>query len=156
MNFNFEYKGFDLQLQFAGAFGHKLFNGPRSSYNLFADNSSYRANYDLWTPENPNAKDPRPIYDDTRNVIGYQDRWLENGNYLRLKQAALGYNLPKSLLKNVFHNIRIYVNGQNLLTFTSYTGLDPEFLNSNIWMRGYDGGAFPNPKGVTFGAQISF
>ncbi|NDV78134.1 TonB-dependent receptor [Dysgonomonas sp. 511] len=156
MNLNFEYKGFDLQLQFTGAFGHKVFNGPRSSYDYFSDNSNYRADYDPWTPENPNAKDPRPIYSDSRNVIGFQDRWLENGNYLRLKQAALGYNLPKSILKNTFHNIRVYVNAQNLLTFTSYTGLDPEFLNTNIWMRGYDGGAFPNPKGITFGAQVSF
>lgn len=156
MNLNFEYKGFDLQLQFAGAFGHKVFNGPRNTIDAFNDNSSYRADYDPWTPENPNAKDPRPIYGDSRNVIQYQDRWLENGDYLRMKQAALGYNLPKSLLKNVFSGVRVYVNAQNLLTFTSYTGLDPEFLNGNVWTRGYDGAAFPNPKAVTFGAQVSF
>jgi len=156
MNLEFEYKGFDLQLQFAGAFGHKVFNGPRSAMDSFSDNSSYRANYDPWTPDNIHAKDPRPIYGDSRNVIQYQDRWLENGNYVRMKQAALGYNLPKSLLKNVFSGVRVYVNAQNLLTFTSYTGLDPEFLNSNIWSRSYDGAAFPNPKAVTFGAQISF
>ena len=156
MNLDFSYKGFDLQLQFAGAFGNKVFNGPRQTMDAFQDNSSYRADYDPWTPENIEAKDPRPIYDDSRNSIQYQDRWLENGSYLRMKQAALGYNLPKSLLKNVFGGVRIYVNAQNLLTFTSYTGLDPEFLNSDIWTRGYDGAAFPNPRAVTFGAQVSF
>lgn len=156
MNWGFEYKGFDLQLQFSGAFGHKSFNGPRSAYDRFDDNSNYRADYDPWTPDNPNAKDPRPIYADSRNVRGNQDRWLENGSYLRVKQMALGYNLPKSLLGEVFSGIRVYVNAQNLITFTSYKGLDPEFLNTNIWDRSYDGGSFPNPRGVTFGAQVSF
>ncbi len=156
MNVGFEYKNFDLQFQLTGAFGHKSFNGPRSAFDRFDDNSNYRASYDPWTPENPNAKDPRPIYADSRNVRGDQDRWLENGSYLKVKQMALGYNLPKSILGSTFDNIRVYVNAQNLITFTSYTGLDPEFLNTNIWDRSYDGGAFPNPHGVTFGAQISF
>jgi TonB-linked SusC/RagA family outer membrane protein len=156
MNLVFEYKGFDLQFQLSGAFGHKSFNGPRSAYDRFDDNSNYRKDYDPWTPENPNAKDPRPIYGDSRNVRGEQDRWLENGNYLRVKQMALGYNLPKSVLGNVFSGIRVYVNAQNLITFTSYKGLDAEFLNTNIWDRSYDGASYPNPYGVTFGAQISF
>lgn len=156
MNLAFEYKNFDLQLQFAGSFGHKVYNGPRSTMDYFADNSGYRADYDPWTPDNIYAKDPRPIYSDSRNVIGYQDRWLENGNYFRMKQASIGYNIPKSILKNVFSSARVYVNGQNLLTFTSYSGLDPEFLNGDVWARSFDGGAFPNPMGVTFGAQVSF
>lgn len=156
INLGFRYKDFDIQVQMAGAFGHKIFNGPRSAFDRFDDNSNYRADYDPWTPENPNAKDPRPIYGDSRNVRGDQDRWLENGNYLKVKQMALGYNIPKSLLGNTLKSARVYVNAQNLITFTSYNGLDPEFLNSSIWERSYDGGAFPNPRGVTFGAQISF
>lgn len=156
MNLGFEYKGFDLQFQLSGAFGHKAFNGPRSAYDKFDDNSNYRADYDPWTPENPNAKDPRPIYGDSRNVRGEQDRWLENGSYLKVKQIALGYNLPKSILGDVFNQIRVYVNAQNLITFTSYKGLDPEFMNKNIWDRSYDGASYPNPYGVTFGAQITF
>ena len=156
MNLGADYKGFDLQLQFSGSFGFKSFNGPRSGYDRFDDNSSYRADYDPWTPENPNATDPRPIYQDSRNVRGDQDRWLENGNYLRIKQIALGYSLPKTVLGNVFNQVRFYVNAQNLVTFTSYNGLDPEFLNSSIWERSYDGGSFPNPRGFTIGTQITF
>ena len=87
---------------------------------------------------------------------GEQDRWLENGSYLRIKQMALGYNLPASLIGPHFSGVRLYVNAQNLVTFTSYTGLDPEFLNRSIWARSHDTGAFPNPKGFTFGAQITF
>lgn len=156
INLGFRYKDFDLQVQMSGAFGHKIFNGPRSAMDRFDDNSSYRKDYDPWTPQNPNAKDPSPIYGKAHNVQGNQHRWLENGNYLRVKQMALGYNVPKSLLGNVIGSARIYVNAQNLITFTSYNGLDPEFLNRSIWERSYDGGAFPNPRGVTFGAQVSF
>ncbi|PWG78559.1 SusC/RagA family TonB-linked outer membrane protein [Pararcticibacter amylolyticus] len=156
MNLGFSYKGFDLQVQMTGAFGHKIFNGPRNGFDSYNDNSNYRADYDPWTPQNPNAADPRPIFGDSRNSRADQDRWLENGNYVRIKQIALGYNLPKSLLGKAFDSARFYVNGQNLFTFTSYTGLDPEFLNTNIWDRTYDGGAFPTPRGITFGTQLSF
>lgn len=156
INLGARYKDFDLQVQMTGSFGNKIFNGPRSGYDMFTDNSGYRADYDPWTPENPNAKDPRPIYGSSSNSIGGQDRWLESGNYLRVKQIALGYNLPKSLTNNFFENIRVYVNAQNLITFTPYKGLDPEVLNRNIWDRTYDGGAFPNPRGITFGAQLAF
>lgn len=154
---NFEYKGFDLMFQFNGAFGHKIFNGPRSAFDKFDDNSNYRADYDPFDiVTNPGGKDPRPIYGDSRNVRGNQDRWLENGAYLRLSQVALGYNFPKKLIGKHIGSLRLFVNGQNLLTFTGYTGLDPEFVNKSIWERSYDGGAYPNPYGVTFGAQISF
>jgi len=68
----------------------------------------------------------------------------------------LGYTFPKSLVGQYFQQIRLFVNAQNLITFTKYTGLDPEFINTNIWDRGYDGASFPNPKGVTLGAQIKF
>ena len=153
---NLEYKGFDLMALLNSSFGNKLFNGPRSAYDRFDDNSNYRADYDPWSATNVNAKDPRPIYGDARNVRGDQDRWLENGNYVRVSQLALGYTFPKSLIGQYFQQIRLFVNAQNLITFTKYTGLDPEFVNTNIWDRGYDGASFPNPKGVTFGAQIKF
>lgn len=144
-------------LQFTGSFGHKLFNGPRSAYDRFDDNSNYRANYDAFDlTTNPNGKDPRPLYGDARNARADQDRWLESGDYLRLKQVALGYNIPKDVLKGAFESFRIFVNAQNLFTLTNYTGLDPEFMNSNIWDRGYDGGAYPNPYGLTLGVQLKF
>lgn len=156
MNLGFEYKGFDLQFQLTGAFGFKSFNGPRSGFDRFDDNSNYRADYDPWTVDNPNGIDPRPIYADSRNVRGDQDRWLENGNYLRVRQMALGYNFPKSITRDLFSQIRLYINAQNLITITKYNGLDPEFLNRSIWERSYDSGTFPNPRGFTFGAQFTF
>lgn len=156
LNTTLEWKGLDLQIQMAGAFGQKVFNGPRSGFDRFDDNSNYRADYDAWSTDNPNGKDPRPLYQDSRNTRGDQDRWIEDGSYLRVRQMALGYNLPKSILGNALDQARIFVNAQNLITFTKYTGLDPEFRNSNIWERGQDYGAFPNPKAVTIGAQLTF
>jgi TonB-linked SusC/RagA family outer membrane protein len=156
MNGSVEYKGFDLMFEMRGSFGHKLFNGPRSGYDSFNDNSNYRADYDAWTPSNPNAKDPRPIYSDARNSRGDQDRWLEKGDYLRLSQLALGYTFPKWLRGEYIDQVRLFVNAQNLLTITKYKGLDPEFLNGNIWDRGYDPASYPTAKGLTFGAQITF
>ncbi|MDO5035556.1 MAG: TonB-dependent receptor [Porphyromonas sp.] len=150
------WNGFDVQVQFTGAFGHKIFNGVRSTIDRFDDNSNYRADYDPWTPENTGAKDPRPLYGDDRNARGDQDRWLEPGGYLKIRQMALGYTLPENALGGFFKSVRFYVNAQNMITFTRYTGLDPEFLNGNIWDRSYDGGAFPNPKAVTFGTRIEF
>ncbi|MEN6456227.1 MAG: TonB-dependent receptor [Prolixibacteraceae bacterium] len=156
LNASVEWKGLDLQLQMVGAFGHKVFNGPRSGFDRYDDNSNYRADYDPWSLNNPDAKDPRPIYQDGRNTRGDQTRWLENGSFLRVRQLALGYSLPKTLLSSYFEQVRVFANAQNLITFTGYTGLDPEFRNSSIWERGYDYGAFPNPKAVTFGLQVTF
>jgi hypothetical protein len=156
LNLTLEWKGFDLMVMSAGSFGQKYFNGPRSGFDRFDDNSNYRADYDPWTQDNPNAKDPRPLYGDARNSQGFQDRWLENGSYFRIKQIGVGYTIPKLKGKSIFDQIRIFANAQNMITFTKYTGLDPEFRNSNIWDRGYDPAAFPNPFGVTFGAEITF
>ena len=156
LNLTLEWKGVDFMIQGAGAFGQKYFNGPRSGFDRYDDNSNYRADYDPWTPDNQNAKDPRPLYGDARNSQGFQDRWMESGSYFRIKQIGLGYTLPKFKRYNFFDQIRLFANAQNLFTFTKYTGLDPEFRNSNIWDRGYDPAAFPNPYGVTLGAQITF
>ncbi len=156
LNATAEWKGFDIQLQLTGAFGHKVFNGPRSGFDRYDDNSNYRADYDPWSLDNPDAKDPRPVYQDGRNTRGDQTRWLENGSYLRVRQLALGYSLPGNLLSGHFDQVRIFANAQNLITFTGYNGLDPEFRNSSIWERGHDYGAFPNPKAVTFGLQVTF
>ncbi|MEG0011838.1 MAG: TonB-dependent receptor [Muribaculaceae bacterium] len=151
-----EYKGFDLMFQFNSSFGNKIYNGPRANLDLFQDNSNYRADYDAFDiVSNPNGKDPRPIYGDGRNARA-SDRFLEDGGYVKLAQVALGYNFPAKMLGRYIGSLRLFVNGQNLLTFTKYTGLSPEFLNTNIWDRSHDGGHYPNPYGVTFGAQVSF
>lgn len=154
---NAAFKGLDFMVQFDSSFGNKIFNGPKQTMERFHDNSNYLASYDAFDlVSNPNGLDPRPLYGDARNILGYDNRFLETGNYIKMTQISLGYNLQKNQLGNMAESVRIFISGQNLLTITGYSGLDPAFVNGNIWSRSMDGGTFPNPYSITFGAQISF
>src|SRR5690606_6011842 len=145
LNLGASYKGFELSMNWFGAFGATVFNGPRSGMDRFDDNNNYRSGVQPWTPDNPNTSFPRVIYASTLNARGDSDRWLEDGNFMRLKYISLAYTLPTSIIERIgFSSAQISISGQNLITFTEYTGLDPEFNNSNIFERGFDYGAFPN------------
>ena len=157
LNIGASYKGFELTMDWFGSFGAKVFNGPRSVLDNFSDNSNYRAGVQPWTPENPNTPTPRAFYGSTTNARGDTDRWLENGSFARLKYIGITYNVPKRMLGKIgFSSAQITLSGQNLLTITKYTGLDPEFNNSSIFEKGYDFGAFPNLKSVSLGLQFGF
>jgi hypothetical protein len=107
---------------------------------------------DSWTPEHTNAK--YPII--SRNTsVSVSDRFVEDGSYLRLKNIQLAYTLP---LKNwgvnkVLESLQLYASGQNLLTFTKYSGWDPE-VNSGGF--GTDNNSYPMSKTVTFGIRARF
>lgn len=97
---------------------------------------------------------------DANNSILQSDRYLEDGSYLRIKQLQLGYNIPESLINKLgIKAVRVYVNAQNLYTFTKYTGLDPE-----IGMRGgtdpldigVDRGFYPTPRLYSMGLNVTF
>jgi len=157
LNLSGSYKNFELNMDWFGSFGAKVLNGPRSVMDRFDDNSNYRAGIQPWTPENPNTDVPRAYYGSTLNSRGDSDRWLENGSFFRLKYVSLSYKVPESAVKKIgFQNARITLSGQNLLTFTKYTGLDPEFSNGSILEKGYDYGAFPNLKMYSLGLQFGF
>ncbi|MGV3503695.1 MAG: SusC/RagA family TonB-linked outer membrane protein [Adhaeribacter sp.] len=157
LNLGASYKGFALTMNWFGSFGATVYNGPRSVMGRFDDNSNYEAGIQPWTPENPNTDVPRAYYASTLNSRGDTDRWLEDGGFMRLKYLSLGYTLPASLIKRIgFSNAQLSLSGQNLLTFTDYKGLDPEFNNSSIFERGNDFGAFPNLKMYSLGLQFGF
>jgi len=157
LNLGASYKGFELTMDWFGSFGAKVFNGPRSVLDNFSDNSNYRAGVQPWTPENPNTSTPRAFYGSTTNARGDTDRWLENGSFARLKYIGITYNVPKRMLEKIgFSNAQITLSGQNLITITKYTGLDPEFSNGSIFEKGFDFGAFPNLKSVSLGLQFGF
>jgi hypothetical protein len=87
------------------------------------------------------------------------DRYLEDGSYIRLQLLSLSYNFPAKLLKKAgLYGAKIYFSGKNLLTFTRYTGFDPEvgaFGTSNI-RQGYDLGGYPTARIYMFGFSIEF
>ncbi|MDR2805305.1 MAG: hypothetical protein LBB85_06635 [Dysgonamonadaceae bacterium] len=125
----------------------------------FADNSNYirfEAGHEPYQ-ENPNSDFPRIIYNDVRNTRGDTDYFLENGSYFRMKTIQVGYTFKKSILSYAgINSLRVYVSGNNLLTITGYKGLDPDFQNGDIWDKGTDNMAFPNPRSIQFGLQLNF
>jgi len=129
LNTDLSYKNFDLNILFqgvakvdtrlSGAFAEM---GNQEGFTP----SVYTNNY--WTPENPNARFPRPIKSDLRNVAT-SDRLIINGSYLRLKNVQLGYNIPKQIIDKLhLSRLRFYVSATNILTFSKLNEwkLDPE------------------------------
>ena len=96
-----------------------------------------------------------------RYNLGANDRYVEDGSYLRVKNITLGYTLPKSICKKLYvDNLRVYCNIQNLLTFTKYEGYDPEIgastADTNGYVYGLDNGRYPSPTVYSFGLSLSF
>src|SRR5690606_3243640 len=152
-----EYKGFDFSMNWIGSFGATVYNGFRSTVDRFDDDTNYRAGIQPWTPENPNTDFPRVVKASTMNARGDSDRWLEDGSFVRLKYIGFGYNVPEAFNDRIgLTSLRLSISGQNLVTFTDYTGLDPEFSNGNIFQRGVDLGSFPNLQTYSLGVNLSF
>ncbi|GAA4122613.1 TonB-dependent receptor [Flavobacterium chungbukense] len=157
LNAGADYKGFDFSMNWIASHGATVYNGYRSVVDRFDDNSNYRAGIQPWTPENPNTDFPRITKGSTLNSRGDSDRFLENGDFIRLKYIGFGYSLPQSILKNSgISKARLTLSAQNIITITKYKGLDPEFTNGNIFERGVDNGAFPNLKTYSFGVEFGF
>ena len=137
--------------------GATVYSATNSVMGRFDDNSNYQAGVRPWTPENPNTDTPRAYYGTTLNSRGDTDRWLENGNFARMKFISLAYNLPIGFLEKVgFQTAQVSISGQNLITLTKYSGLDPEFRGPTIYERGFDLGAFPNVKTMSVGLNFGF
>lgn len=158
LNLGFNYKGFDLQLFWQGVAGNKIFNGNK--YELQGMDAG--RNFDVstlnaWTPENPNTDIPRAVLGDPNFNTRESTRFLEKGDYLRLKSLQLGYTFAPGMLERVkIARLRIYVSGQNLLTFTKYTGVDPEVVRTEVLNNGTDRMLYPQSKNFMTGLQLEF
>ncbi|ANU58789.1 MULTISPECIES: SusC/RagA family TonB-linked outer membrane protein [Bacteroides] len=145
------WKGLSLSAQFSWMANRWVMNNDRffeESNGLYSSyNQSKRLLYDRW-------KKPGDVTDIPRYGVVAQldDRFLENASFLRLKNLTLAYVLPQAWFKksNFFSSARIYLQGQNLLTFTGFKGLDPE-VASNIYRAQY-----PASRQFTLGVEVSF
>jgi TonB-linked SusC/RagA family outer membrane protein len=158
------YKNFDLSVFFQGVQGNKIFNAARiiteGGVRLFnASTAVLRA----WTPTNTATDIPRSFGGDPNANVRPSNRWIEDGSYLRLKNLMIGYNIPgatlQSLTKGVVSSFRVYASGQNLLTFTKYSGLDPEVGNRTPGAQltnGIDYAVYPQPRSFQVGIQANF
>ncbi|GAP42447.1 TonB-linked outer membrane protein, SusC/RagA family [Lentimicrobium saccharophilum] len=156
-NVGANWRNFSLNMFFQGVKGVMVFNGVKAmtysglkGWNMSTDIlDSY--NYD------PNSEIPRlsVVEDPNGNYSKVSDFFLEKADYLRLKNLNFSYTLPKSLVTKAglasTSNIRLYFNGENLVTFTNYSAFDPEVGN-----LGVDGGRFPVSRMYSFGINVSF
>ena len=158
LNLTAGYKGFDLSLLFGSAWGHKLFNGNRYFYeSMQTPGQMLTSVLDAWTPTNTDTDMPRAVLNDPNRNARESDRFLENGNFVRLRQAQLGYTLPTNILKKAYiEKLRFYISGENLFTITKYSGTDPEFSRSSPLDTGIDSYIFPFTRSFTVGAQLTF
>ena len=163
---NLAYKGFDLSLFFQGVHGNDIFaelvmwtEGMHNNFNCGT------AALDRWTTTNTNTDVPRAVRNDPNgNITKCSDRYIKDGAYSRLKNASLGYTLPKKLTDFAkISNLRIYLTGRNLLTFTKYPFYDPEIGSFAIGAggsantsRGIDNGYYPQARTVIMGIQVDF
>jgi hypothetical protein len=109
---------------------------------------------DFWTQQNENAKFASPTTSTGKNFVA-SSQFLQNGSYVKIKNIGLSYNLSKSFTN--LADMRLTLNAQNLFTFTKYKGYDPESSTTSSDVDGaIDVGAYPNPRTVTIGLQVSF
>ena len=157
INLGLSFKGFDFAVNGAGAFGQQIMR----SYRSFSD-APYQ-NYDTsilnrWIGEGT-GNQAHISSTGSENVNWVSTRYMEDADYFKIKTVTLGYDF-KNLWKSCpFQQLRLYVQAQNLYTFTKYTGLDPEVGNNaggNGWASGIDLGLYPPSRTYLVGASIKF
>ncbi len=151
---NLSFKGFDLLVFFQGVYGNKLYNATRQTIESTdpAQNQLRTVIEGSWRPDRPSNRIPAM----RQWSKGTTSDFIEDGSFLRLKNVSLGYQLP--VLPTFIKRARVYVSGQNLLTFTKYLGYDPEVNsdgNSNT-LYGFDRFAYPAARTITVGANLTF
>lgn len=184
----FRYKNLDLSIFLNGSYGNKVMNynsltlthmnsnwtnqlqsvvskrarlEPIDPTIVYADGSKWFDHIDNVRVKNPGTKIPHSSINDPNDNDRISDRYVEDGSFLRIKNITLGYTFPKALLnKAKIENLRVYVNIQNLYTFTKYTGYDPEVgastQDSSGLTYGLDNGRYPSPAMYSFGLNITF
>jgi TonB-linked SusC/RagA family outer membrane protein len=159
LNITFTYKAFDLTAYAYGSQGNDINNWNRwwiDFWPSFQGQKSKALLYESWTPERPNATVPKASnvsnFSTNTQVVSY---YIENGSFMKLKNLQFGYTLPQAALNKVgIKSLRLYIQGVNLLTFTKYSGLDPE-LGGDDRAFGSDTGNYPMVKQFIFGLNLT-
>ncbi len=164
-NLDLSYRNFDFNLILTGVGGVQIMNKMIESVypiRYFGGSGIVNARkeaLDRWTPENGGNTIPRLIVDDANgNYSNMSSFYIEDGDYMRVRNVTLGYTFPsgRGKFSDLLSGTRIYVNAQNLLTFTKYSGFDPEILSSNPISAGIDDGVYPMPRTFVLGLNLTF
>ncbi len=152
-NINLYWKNFDLGLVATGVAGNKLFQSYRNVTNM-------KANYTTeilgrWTGEGTSDRIPRVTNGQINSDIS--DLYLYDGDFLRLSNLTFGYDFAPLMKQKWCSQARLYIQVQNLATFTKYNGMDPEIgYGTSGWVSGVDVGFYPTPRTVLFGVNLGF
>lgn len=152
----FSYKGFELSVFFQGVYGNDILNANR--FELEYLNGTTNQSSDVlnrWTPNNRNTDIPRAST--TRPANRISTRQIEDGSYLRLKNIQLAYTIPSTFINSkLIQSVRVYATAQNYLTWTSYSGFDPEVnrFGQDSRSQGFDYGGYPSAKTILFGINL--
>ena len=152
LNNTFNYKNFDLTIFLQGSYGNDIFNANRmytEAMSIIQNQST--AVLGRWTGEGTSNNIPRAIYGDPNQNSRVSDRYIEDGSYIKIKNVNLGYTLPKTVFGQNFNSVKIFVSAQNLVTWTKYSGFDPE-----VPVNGIDNGTYPITRTVSLGLNIGF
>lgn len=153
-NLSLGYKDFDFSLAIDGQTGNQIVNARKAvrGFRLLNYDASF---LNRWHGEGTSNTEPRI----TESGVNYQvlSRFLEDGDYLRIRNIQLGYTLPVELTNSLdVQNIRFYLNANNLYTFTGYNGYTPQIGGGPVIATGIDNGVYPISSAYTFGIELNF
>ena len=151
-----EYKGFGLSANFTYSYGNEIYNGLRREMESMSDfGNQAQTALRRWTSDGQVTDIPKAIYGDPMGNSRFSSRWIEDGSFLKLKELTLSYTTGGKVL--FFNNLKVFVTGENLLTWTKYKGMDPEFGYTYApEYAGMDLGLTPLSKNVKVGLILNF
>jgi TonB-linked SusC/RagA family outer membrane protein len=157
---NFNYKAFSLNVFFQWSYGNDIYNANRlimeGNSNLWGNINQFASYSNRWSPENPTNENYRTR---GQGPIGFHSsRVVEDGSFIRMKTVSLNYNLPAKLIKTAYlSNLSVNVSAQNLITWTNYSGMDPEVsTRNNTLTPGFDYSSYPKSPTIAFGIKAGF
>ena len=154
INLSADYKGFDFSVVASGVAGNELVQSYRNQANPYGNYTSRIL--DRWRGEGSSNTTPR-VTEDNRNWTNFSDLYIQSGDYLRISNVTVGYDLGRVFKKSYLKQVRLYASALNLYTFTKYDGMDPEIgYGSEGFSSGVDVGYYPRPRTFMFGANFRF
>lgn len=155
INNTFTYKNFNLSVFWQWSYGNDIFNAARLRTNGFQPFMNITRDYyeNAWTPEN--ASNTAPAFGQIQPVAS--SYFVEDASFLRLKTINFSYDLPRKLFQGTqVSGLRLFISANNLLTFTKYTGFDPEVSFNNPLIRGFERFSYPRARTITMGLNLNF
>ncbi|QIY84800.1 TonB-dependent receptor [Chryseobacterium sp. NEB161] len=152
LNNTFTYKNFDLTIFLQGSYGNDILNANR----MYTEAMSVIQNQSIavlgrWTGEGTSYTMPRAVFGDPNQNSRVSDRYVEDGSYIKVKNINLSYTLPKGVFGENLNMVKVFLSAQNLITWTKYSGFDPE-----VPVNGIDNGTYPITRIVSLGLNIGF